>query len=33
LMTPEWSGHELTSTKRDPKSVLVNQVTICTWLK
>ena len=30
LATPEWAGFELTSTKRDPNSTLINQVTIGT---
>ena len=31
LMTPEWSGTELTSEKQDPAATLLNKVTIHLW--
>jgi hypothetical protein len=31
LMTEEWAGHELSSVRQDPTTLLINQVTIRGW--
>lgn len=31
LMTPSWSGSELTEEKQDPRATLLNKVTVHVW--